>query len=285
MLLIEKNIRIMKKKDLSPIQNHVLDILHVLIDIFEKENIHYYMLGGTMLGAIRHNGFIPWDDDVDIGIERNDYEKFLKICEKKFPKHLALRTYKDDSYHHYYYARVVDTRYHIKRMGSIKERQEELWIDIFPLDGMPNNKLRNTFHKWQLLFTRLLYHMACFDKVNMKRPGRPIVDQIIIKILMITHLGKRLNSKKLLDRIDKLLKKYPIENSNYIFNFMGSTHAFREIFSKECFGKNSKYQFEDMKLIGPKDYDFYLSQLYGDYMKLPPIDQRNVPMEEFIEGI
>ena len=94
-----------------------------------------------------------------------------------------------------------------------------------------------------------------------------------------------LDSKKLLDRIDALLKKYPTVGSGYEFNFMGSTHAFREIFSKEIFGKNTKYQFEDMMLVGPKDYDSYLKKLYGDYMKLPPVEERNIHAEEFVEGV
>jgi lipopolysaccharide cholinephosphotransferase len=274
-----------EEKTLSPVQVHVMDLLHKLIELFEEENISYYILGGTMLGAVRHKGFIPWDDDVDIGIERRDYERFLKTCSSKLPDYLKIRTYRDKSYHHYYYARIVDTRYHIKRMGSIKERQEELWIDLFPLDGMPDGKIRTLIHKARLLTVRLMYHMSCFDKVNVKRPGRPLVDRMIIKFLMITHLGKSWNSKKLLDKIDKLLKKYPVEDSNYVFNFMGSTHAFREIFSKKCFGKNTKYQFEDMMLVGPKEYDEYLSKLYGDYMKLPPESERNVHAEEFVEKV
>ena len=74
-------------------------------------------------------------------------------------------------------------------------------------------------------------------------------------------------------------------HSEYVFNFMGSTHAFREIFTKEVFGVDTKYEFEDMLLVGPKRYDFYLKSLYGDYMKLPPESERNVHAEEFVEKI
>lgn len=275
---------VMDNNNLSTVQQHVMDVLHVLIRIFEEQNIHYYMLGGTMLGAVRHKGFIPWDDDVDLGIVRSDYERFIENCDQWLPEHIKLRTYRDSSYHHYYYARIVDDRYHIKRLGSIKERQEELWIDLFPLDGMPRSPLKKVIHKGDLLFTRLLYHMSCFDKVNIKRPGRPLADRIIIRFLMITHLGRSMDSNKLLDRIDYSLKKYPVEESEYIFNFMGSTHAFREIFTKDVFGDNTVYSFEDLTLAGPEKYDFYLKHLYGDYMKLPPEDERNVHAEEFVEG-
>ena len=262
-----------------------MEILVFFDQFCKRNNLKYSLAYGTLIGAARHKGFIPWDDDVDLGVERQDYERFIATCEDLLPEHVKLRTYKDDSYHHYYYARIVDTRYHIRRKGSTKERIEELWIDIFPLDGMPNGMIVSSIHKSKLLFTRLLYHTATFDRVNLKRPGRPLLDRMIIRFLLVTRIGKSLDSKKLLDRIDALLKKYPTVGSGYEFNFMGSTHAFREIFSKEIFGKNTKYQFEDMMLVGPKDYDSYLKKLYGDYMKLPPVEERNIHAEEFVEGV
>ncbi len=274
----------MENKELSPVQKHVLDLLHVLINVFEKENIHYYMLGGTMLGAVRHRGFIPWDDDVDLGIVREDYERLLASADRLFPDYIKIRTYYDDSYHHYYYARLVDTRYHIRREGSTKTRIEELWIDLFPLDGMPVSRFGMGIQKVRLLWDRLLYHMSTFDKVNLKRPGRPLADRMIIKFLLVTHMGRNLNSKKQLDKIDKLLRANSIDETGYYFNFMGSTHAFRELFTKDVFGTDTKYQFEDMELIGPEKYDTYLRTLYGDYMKLPPISERNVHAESFVEG-
>lgn len=274
------------EKKLSTIQSHIMDMIPVVIDICEKENIRYYMIGGTLLGAVRHKGFIPWDDDIDIGMERNDYEKFLKICEKHLPDHMKLRTYWDDSYHHFYWARIVDTRYHIKRMGSVTERQEELWIDILPLDGMPSGKAAFTLHKWKLQISRLVYHISCFDKVNVQRPGRPLMHRIIIKFLLVSHLWKFFASwdtKKCLDRIDKLLKKYSVEKTGCVMDYMGSTKGFPPVFRLDKFREPVGYPFEDMQLMGPADADFYLTSIYHDYMKLPPEHERNIHAEEFVE--
>ncbi len=277
----------MDMNTLSPIQRYELDIMREVLKIFNKENIHYYMQGGTMLGAIRHEGFIPWDDDIDLGVLRPDYEKFLIVCEKYLPEHLKLRTYRDETYHHYYFSRIVDTRYHIIREGGMEERMEELWIDIFPLDAMPDNKMKYILHKWHLIFYRFLYSVSIFNKINIQRPGRPLIHRIIIKFILLTHIDKLfecIDSNKILDRIDNLLKKYTIEDNDEIINFMGDNHI--RGYSKACYGYEveQKYKFEDIELVGLKDYDFYLRVLYDDYMKLPPKEKRNIHIAKLVEG-
>ena len=140
---------------LNDTQRYILHVLHDVIRILNELNIPYYMQGGTMLGAIRHDGFIPWDDDVDLGIHREDYERLLKQVAPLLPKNLELRTYDDATDHHYYFARIVDKRYQIRRMGSLEERLENVWVDLFPLDGMPNGALSRQWHKFRLLMTSL----------------------------------------------------------------------------------------------------------------------------------
>lgn len=273
----------MDNANLSPVQKHELDIMKIVLEVLNKEHIRYYMVGGTMLGAIRHKGFIPWDDDIDIGILRPDYEKFLSVCSKYFPEHIKLRTYWDSTEHHYYFSRVVDTRYHMKRLGSIKERIEEVWVDLFPLDGFPSNKAEAVIHKFRLLIVRFLYHASCFDKVNIARSGRPLLIRAIIKIMTVCHVNLWFDRNKILNRLDRLLKKYPVETSNYIFDFMGAAEEpFRDIYLKKYYGSGTLYQFEDIQLVGPSDYDGYLRQEFGDYMKLPPVEQRNVHVDIFL---
>ncbi len=256
---------------LSNVQVIIWDIMKYLKQYLEDNKITYYMLGGTLLGAVRHKGFIPWDDDIDIGIPRNEYEDFINNISKKLPKHLELHTYKNNKDHHYYFSRIVDTRHSLKRTGSLVDRNEELWIDIFPLDGMPNNFMLRKIHMLRLLYTRAMYHISCFDKVNLKRPGRPLSERIIIKFVMITGFGRKTDMYHWLDKIDKLLKKYPIEKSNWVVNFMGQ-YKFKEMFPKSYYGEGKFYKFEDNKLFGPADYDAVLTQQYGDYMT-PPKDQ------------
>lgn len=268
--------------ELSKVQNIIWGMMKDLKKYLDENNIKYYMLGGTLLGAVRHKGFIPWDDDIDIGIPRNQYDEFVKNIEKKLPKNLRLDTYANNKNHHYYFSRIVDTRYSLKRTGSLKERNENVWIDIFPLDGMPNNWFLRKIHMFRLLMARAMYHISTFDKVNLKRPNRPLSERIVIKFVMITGFGKNMDMYKYLNKIDKLLKKYPYENSNYVVNFMGQ-YKFKEMFEKKHYGDGTVYDFEDDVMIGPKDYDFILTQMYGDYMTPPNNQEKNAHAAYFNE--
>lgn len=268
---------------LNDTQNYILHVTREVIRVMDELNIPYYMQGGTMLGSIRHGGFIPWDDDVDLGIPRADYERMLKIIADKLPENLELRTYDDETDHHYYFARIVDTRYQIRRMGSLEERLENVWVDLFPLDGMPNGALARAWHKMRLLIVRLKYHLSCFEKVNIKRPGRPFIERAIIKVATITRVGKWFNMRKQLEKMDRLLKKYPPEKSDYYVNFMGQTsYKFNEMFKKEIYGNKTLYPFEDMEMVGPEQYDAYLKSLYGDYMTPPKQSDRNAHVSELV---
>ena len=274
----------MKSENLSDTQKYILSVLDVVLKATEKMNVKCYMQGGTMLGAIRHSGFIPWDDDADLGIKRKEYEYFLDHVKEYLPEHLELRTYMDESDHHYYFARIIDNRYMIKRMGSAEVRYENVWVDIFPLDGMPNDFILRKVHQFRLSMARLMYHLSCIKKVNKKRPGRPVLEKIIISIALRIPVDRILNTKKSLDNIDKLLKKYPLENSKYIINFMGQTSfQFTEMLEKSVYGKDTWYEFEDIKLLGPEKYDEYLTSLYGDYMIIPEEAQRNAHVSELVQ--
>lgn len=271
-------------KKMNEVQKYMLDMLKQLVALFKENDIKYYMIGGTILGAIRHKGYIPWDDDIDLAIPRDDYDRFLKIADDILPDGLKLRTYYDDSYHHYYFARVVDTHYKILRQGSLKDREEELWIDLFPLDGLPRNAILREIHKARLLRLKVLYHFATFDKINLMRPNRPLYQRAIIKGYMIWPFKSKKNYKDILDKIDKILKKVPLDKSDYYMEFMGSAIPFRETCTKEQYGEGKLYDFEDTQLIGPDDAEYYLSHVYGDYMSLPPKEKRNYHASKFIKA-
>ncbi len=269
----------MSSKNRNKVQEIIWNIMRDVMPIISENRIKYYMLGGTLLGAIRHKGFIPWDDDIDIGIPRNHYERFLEIIPSKLPSYLKLNTYWDDSKHHYYFSRIIDTRYKMKRLGSIENREENVWIDIFPLDGMPNNAIVRRIHMLRLLYARMRYHIASFEKVNIKRPNRPLSERLVIYFVKYTKIGTNSDPNKWLKKIDSLLKKYSIKDSNWVCNFMGQ-YKFKEMFPKKWYGKGRYYKFEDSRLIGPKEFDKILTQQYGDYMTPP--QNRNAHATEFI---
>lgn len=279
MKAIEKAMKKQEKR--TKVQEIIWQITKEIMPVIKKYNLKYFMLGGTLLGAIRHGGFIPWDDDIDIGMPREDYDKFLEIIPKELPSYLELHTYWDESDHHYYFSRIVDTRYELKRTGSIIERKEAVWVDVFPLDGMSNNAFVRRIDMMYLLYARARYHMATFDRVNLKRPDRPLLERIIIKIVIFTGIGTRSDAKYWLDKIDVLLRKYPVENSAWVVNFMGQ-YKFKEMFPKEWYGNGTSYEFEDSELIGPDNYEAVLTQQYGDYM-IPP-KNKNVHAAEMVKN-
>ncbi len=267
---------------LTEAQEKILAVFKAVKPFLEEHSLSYYLLGGTLLGAVRHQGFIPWDDDIDIGLERGDYEVFLKTISQSLPDHLELRTYFDETDHHYYFARIVDTRYMMKREGSLIPRKENVWVDIFPLDGMPNNFALRQIHKLRLLWVRMRYHISCFDKINLKRPHRPLSERLVIKFVELTHFKGRKSYREWLDVLDKCLKRYDLRQSEWLVNFMGQ-YKFKEMFPKSYYGRGKKYPFEGMMLNGPENSDKILSQMYGDYMREPEEKDRNVHKASFIK--
>ncbi len=257
--------------ELRKLQLTILELLKLFKEICEKHHLRYFMVGGTMLGAIRHQGFIPWDDDLDVGMPRPDYEKFIKIAKQELPAGFLFLNYKQDEEYKRYFSRIVDQNVEIYNASNSKEIVENAWLDIFPYDGMPKGKLRRKAHFWYLTGWRLLYHMSCFDElVNLNRPGRPKYQQFIINFIHVTKIGHNLNTKKLMRRIEKGLMKYDYEKADYLVSFFGS-YMTREIIPKSMLGELTYYPFESIQMLGAEFSDDFLTHFYGDWEK-PPKD-------------
>ena len=110
------------------LQEKEIDMVKKLVQICEKYDLKYFMAGGTFLGAVRHKGFIPWDDDIDLGMYRGDYERFLKIAEKELEFPYKIQTYQNCAAHHYYFSHIVDMRYKVRRLGSLDKREEYICV-------------------------------------------------------------------------------------------------------------------------------------------------------------
>ena len=250
-----------------------LDIVKELVAICEKHGLSYYMLGGTMLGAVRHRGFIPWDDDVDIGIPRDDYEKFLMVAQKELSSHLKLVNYRTDPEYQYYITRILDTETKVEEVRiNNKNRYTHASIDVFPIDGTPNNVIMRSVYYFRVLYHRALMSLCYKDSIDRER-HRGKIEMVFLWVMERLPIEKITTPYKQKEKIDTLLRKQKIQGAKYIGNIMGA-YRIKEIVPAEFYGKGKMYPFEDIELRGMELADEYLKYTYGNYMQLPPEDKR-----------
>lgn len=269
-LSMKSNIELLHEADLA--------IVKEVVRICDQNGLKYYMLGGTMLGAIRHKGFIPWDDDMDLGLPRKDYERFLEIAPNLLSKHLKIVNYKTDPQYHYYITRILDTDSKVIETRYENEgNYTHLSIDLFPLDGTPNNSIARRFYYLRVMMHRAMMALHYKNGIDPDRK-RGVLEKVLLAVLKMLPTDKMFNAYNQKVIIDRLLKTYDMWESDISGNIMGAYRT-REMIPTQWLGGKDEdvyFQFEDMQLRGFKEYDKYLTYLYGEYMKLPPEGSRKV---------
>ena len=267
--------------DIKIIQDKILSILKEFISICKDNNLTYYALGGTLLGAVRHKGFIPWDDDIDIGMPREDYEKFKKIASNALPENYKFLS-EDTSNYKKSFSVIRDDSTKIIMNYSNEEQEESLWIDIFPLDGMPTNPLKKKYHSYRYLYTRMMVQLSQFNSlVNQKKENRPWLEKVIIRIANVVKIERVVSFSWAQKKYLQTIKKYSF-NEGFAGNYTGA-YKLREIVPSDYFGQPALLQFEDLKLSCPHKFREYLTAIYGaDYMQLPPEEKRVLHHYEII---
>lgn len=254
---------------LEHIKKVELMILKDFADICKENNIDYYLLFGSLIGAVRHQGFIPWDDDIDIGMYRKDYEKLLKIMES-------------GKYSNKYY--MLDSRYYddyfflFGRFSLKNTKMEEVWrnqvsydlgfhLDVFILDKVPENKIKQFFHrKHCFLLDKLLSMSTIRLEDDYSTPVR-IISNTGHKILNALNLTPQYFQKKALNAFTK----YENTETDCVSDL---TVKGQLVFKNQYFSKPKKAKFEDFEANIPADADKVLTIQFGDYMTLPPEEER-----------
>lgn len=257
----------MRRIDIDECHKILLDTAKELHRICTENNIPYYMLGGTMLGAIRHKGFIPWDDDMDFGIPREHYVRFKELCRTELKEPYKFIHEENSDYAVTGVGKIMDCRTVLKETYSVDSDEVlGVYIDIFPLDETDgktglfsfNATMRSLFKLQKLLVvnpddrTGIKKWMAKFIKIIL--PFR--------KNTLINYIERRC-----LQRDGDICK-------NMIFNIYGAW-GYKELIPKEVFSSPKLYKFENIELYGVTNYDEYLKALYSNYMQLPPEDKRH----------
>jgi len=223
-------------------------------------NLKYYMLGGTMLGAVRHKGFIPWDDDMDFGMPREDYDRFISISKQILPNHYELRFYKNAENSPMHYAKFIDNRTTLIE-APYRNYVEGLYIDIFPLDGAGNGSFSDRMRMKRINFLQglIINHCTTREKTGFRK--------------VLKAYAQMRNLDSLHASVEKLMTAKKLSESTLIANYLGAW-AEKEIMPKEVMGTPRLYSFEDTEFYGSNNADAYLTSLYGDYMRLPPKEKQ-----------
>lgn len=239
-----------------------LNILKAFIGICEKHSLRYFMLEGSCLGAVRHKGFIPWDDDVDVGMPRPDFEKFIKTAKKELPEKYFLQHAGTNPDFPMNFAKIRDSETaFIETSVKNLNINHGIYIDIFPIDGYKSSLLFDLKNK---------FYTLCVRKVFFAPNPRNGIKALCVKAVS----GLIRDYKKARDKRDALLKKHSYVECATAANLCGPWEK-REIVPKEWFGDGVPGTFEGLGVILPKEYDKYLRNLYGDYEKLPPEAERH----------
>ena len=265
----------MNKTNIDLLHEVDLGIVKEVKKICDTNGLTYYMSGGTLLGAVRHKGFIPWDDDIDLAMPRNDYERFLQIAPSLLPVNLQIVNYRTDPTYHYYITRVrnVDTKVEEIRIND-SCRFTNASIDIFPLDGTPNNHLHRKVYFFRVMAHRALMSLCYKDSIDRDRK-RSKKERLFLAFMEKLPIEKVFDPYKEKCKIDKIMRRYPVEKAENIGCLMGAYRT-NQIVPKKYFGKGRMYQFETITLRGPELYDDYLKQMYGNYMELPPKESQKI---------
>lgn len=253
---------------LETIQKILLGFLLEIDRICRKHNIKYFLAGGTLLGAIRHKGFIPWDDDADVMMLRDDYDKFLKVLPDELPSNFTVQNDEKTSHFPFTKIRINDTVFSTEFSSRFDDIHNGIFFDVLAQDQTSNNKFIRKLHMHATASARwLVLDKWRGTKVNTNSKLSSFIANVLKTILPLAFLEKMQNAL-----MSQFKKK---KDAQYLFDSMGRNIT-RGEFPKQWLEEAVYVDFENVKLPVPKEYDKYLKYLYGDYMEMIPVSKRHV---------
>ncbi len=257
-----------KEITLEEQKNIQLELLGEFKKICDNNNLNYFLGGGTLLGAIRHKGYIPWDDDIDVMMPRKDYQVLLEIFNQNCKNNHKLLTYENTKGYYYSFAKIVNTDTRLEEGGLRVIDDMGIYIDVFPIDFLPDDekKTKRIFVKYSILYKFILmYKHTNISEVTSSKA------KLLIKKVIAYLIVKLKLTKKISEKLDKISIKY--NNTGKVACISGR-YAEKEIMPELHIQNYKLAEFEGEKYKIPTDYDEYLTKHYGNYMELPPEEKR-----------
>lgn len=257
--------------DLEKLHLALLYIANEIDRVCNKNNIKYTLVGGSLIGAIRHKGFIPWDDDIDLGMTRDNYQKFISACSKDLGSEFELQTYLTDPNYNYGFAKILLRGTDVLELGHEDTKEKKgIFVDIFPFDAVPeNNFLKLKHEKINYALIKLLQQKTGIRANKKWRFGKKVVFFIlntVSKVFSRDFLVKKLQSN--------MIRYNEISNPSKLVNLSGVYGYKKETVNAKCFDEYISSKYETTNLMISRQYDEYLRSVFGDYMKLPPVEKR-----------
>lgn len=252
----------------------ILDILKTFISICHTHNLRYYCCAGTAIGAVRHHGMIPWDDDIDVIMPRPDYDRFLEIARHEdFGNYEVVTPYNNERYP-LYFSKLVN-----KNTTLIEEKERPciigLFVDIFPLDATADD-----VEQAKALQRKYVKHINCLNAISTRNSFGEYLTLLThhktwgrFVVKTAAFFFRNLMRRHFIAKMDHLSHLYDFDKAQNVQVYTGSYHE-REIFPKAWLGNGKPFPFEDTTVLLPAEYDKYLSHFFGNYMQLPPVEQR-----------
>ncbi len=245
-----------------------LELLKIFISVCGELQLNYFIVEGTLLGAVRHGGFIPWDDDIDVGMLREDYERFISQAPALLPEGIFLQTRQSDPEYPQCFAKLRNANtVFMETTCKNLNINHGIYIDIFPFDFYPDGKLGGFAFDFEKLLIRYRVREIYYIPSDNTLSAANIVRRIIKTIAKCRY--KSVDSA--LERQEKLIRKFG--NTRRLIN-NGSPWKNRERVDKNWLCETTVLSFEGLEVNAPADYDSYLKNVYGDYMELPPAEER-----------
>ena len=274
---------------LSELQKLDFEALKAFIGFCDKHGLRYYAIGGTLLGAVRHEGFIPWDDDVDVAMPRKDYDKFISLVTsgEKIGEDFSVECWQAGDKIQSYFAKICATEFEIQEeVLEESSLRKGYLVDIIPLDGTPECSFLRKLYYGRVMWLRFLCGTANVHTGIVT--SRPKWEQCVLRVVRALRLYRFLSVEKIYRKMERLFRRQKSETASFAGTMMGA-YKTKEIVPRKYFGETydqcSSWKFEDLEIRGPKEWDAYLTHMYGDYRTLPPESERKVHYKRQIRPI